>query len=237
MKPTTAQQRQIFLHDIQQKIAYSFHDFSILNQALTHRSFSAHNNERLEFLGDSILNYGITKMLFETFPSLPEGRLSPLRAALVKESTLAEIAGSLQLGRALNLGSGELKNGGYDRPSILADALEALFAAVSLDSHFNQAECCVRHLFAERIRNIDINFSAKDAKSQLQEFLQAHHFPPPQYHIAKQTGEGHLARFDVICDLGKKLAHYTCANASSRRAAEQAAAKQALMWLHNYFNK
>lgn len=237
MKPATKQQRQIFLHDIQQKIAYSFHDFSILNQALTHRSFSAQNNERLEFLGDSILNYSITKMLFETFPNLPEGRLSPLRAILVKESTLAEIARSLQLGRALNLGGGELKNGGYDRPSILADALEALFAAISLDSHFSQAEQCIRRLFAERIHNIDANFSAKDAKTQLQEFLQAHHFSPPQYRIVKQIGEGHLARFDIICDLGEKLNHCTYANASSRRIAEQAAAKQALTWLQNHLNK
>ena len=136
---------------VQAQLGYRFRNPALLRQALTHRSHSARNNERFEFVGDSILDYVVAKMLFDAFPNLPEGRLSPMRAQLVKEATLAETARSIGIGSALNLGVGELKSGGSDRDSILADAMEALFAAISFDSDFAAAEETVRRLFAPRI--------------------------------------------------------------------------------------
>lgn len=221
---------------LQKKLNYQFKNIELLQQALTHRSHSAKNYERLEFIGDSILDYTVAKMLYEAFPKLPEGRLSPLRAQLVKEATLAEIARELKLGDALRLGIGELKSGGHDRASILADALEAVFASVSLDADFMTAEQLVRRLFAQRIRQLDISNTAKDAKTQLQEFLQARKLALPKYRIDQQTGEGNDAMFDVSCDLGE-LGHITYARASSRRSAEQECAKQALAWLEQKFAK
>lgn len=219
---------------VQQKINYQFKNNKLFTQALTHRSHSSQNYERLEFIGDSILDYTIAKMLYEAFPSLPEGKLSPLRAQLVKEATLAEIARELHIGSALLLGLGELKSGGHDRASILADALEAIFAAVSLDADFATAENLIRKLFAHKIKQLDINTTAKDSKTQLQEFLQGRKLALPKYRIDKQTGEGNDARFDVSCDLGE-LGKIFCANAHSRRAAEQECAKQALAWLSTKF--
>lgn len=219
---------------VQQKINYQFKNNALLTQALTHRSYSSQNYERLEFIGDSILDYAIAKMLYEVFPSLPEGKLSPLRSQLVKEATLAEIARELQIGKALLLGIGELKSGGHDRASILADALEAIFAAVSLDADFATAEKIIRQLFANRIKKLDVNLTAKDSKTQLQEFLQGRKLALPKYRIEKQTGEGNEARFDVSCDLGE-LGKIFYANAASRRAAEQECAKQALAWLTKQF--
>lgn len=221
---------------LQNKLNYQFKNNNLLIQALTHRSYSSHNYERLEFIGDSILDYVIAKMLYEAFPKLPEGRLSPLRAQLVKEGTLAEIARELDIGNALLLGVGELKSGGHDRASILADALEAIFAAVSLDADFQAAEKIVRQLFISKIKQLDTNATAKDPKTQLQEFLQAQKLALPKYRIEKQTGEGNNASFDVSCDLGE-LGHITYATANSRRAAEQECAKQALLWLERQFAK
>lgn len=219
---------------LQRKIGHTFANPALLEQALTHRSRSSQNYERLEFIGDSILDYVIAMMLCEAFPKLPEGRLSPLRATLVKEATLAEIARSLNIGDALLLGVGELKSGGRDRASILADVLEALFAAVRLDGGLPAAETLIRSLFAERIRAIDTENTAKDGKTRLQEFLQARKLPPPKYRIEKQTGEGNTAWFDVSCDLGE-LGHIEYAGAASRRAAEQQCANQALLWLEQHF--
>ena len=225
-----------YIEQLQHKIEYKFKQKELLAQALTHRSYSSKNNERLEFIGDSILNYTIAKMLFEAFPSLSEGRLSQLRAQLVKEATLAEIARELKLGQTLNLGIGELKSGGIDRTSILADALEALFAAISLDSHFNDAEQTIRKLFIHRIQKLNIHTQAKDAKTQLQELLQSHKLDLPKYRIEQQTGHGIEAQFDVSCDLGQ-LGHITYARANSRRCAEQKCAEQALQWLKTYLEK
>lgn len=231
------QQRQQHLTHLQKKLAYQFHNKNLLNLALTHRSFQAANNERLEFIGDSILDYVIAKMLFDAFPNLPEGRLSPLRAQLVREATLAEIAQTLNLGDTLLLGIGEQKSGGHQRPSILADALEAIFAAISLDSDFATAEHVVRQLFTERIRNIDVNSNTeKDNKTQLQERLQAKRLALPKYRIEQQTGQGESVQFEVSCDLGE-LGYITYAKGSSRRAAEQECAKQALIWLDQHLNK
>ena len=218
------------LHAFEQRIGHRFRNRKLLIRALTHRSFAAEHNERLEFVGDSILNYAVAKMLFEQFPKLPEGRLSPLRAALVRESRLAETARDLNMGALLHLGAGELKSGGRERPSILADALEAVFAAVSLDADFAAAEAVVRRLFADKVRQAEHLGWDKDPKTALQEILQGQKRPLPVYRIEQQTGAGNDARFDVACDLGA-LGKVFRARASSRRAAEQECAKQALAWL------
>ena len=219
------------LRCIEDKIGHRFADPALLLRALTHRSHSSAHNERFEFVGDSILNYTVAKMLFDAYPDLPEGRLSRLRANLVNQDTLAETAATIGLGDGLLLGAGELKSGGFRRPSILADALEALFAAVSFDADFAAAEAVVRRLFAERVRSADCGETeAKDAKTRLQEALQAHRFALPKYRIEHQEGEGSDARFTVSCDLGE-LGFISTAEASSRRAAEQQAAAEAFTWL------
>ncbi|MFV2028914.1 ribonuclease III [Neisseria sp. S1] len=218
---------------IEKQAGYSFSDRSLLERALTHRSFSANNNERFEFIGDAILNYTVAKMLFDAFPKLSEGELSRLRANLVNEAVLAEIAVEMKLGDALFLGVGELKSGGFNRPSILADALEALFAAVSFDADFAAAEKVVRRLFAERVKTVDFKNQGKDAKTLLQEFLQAQRLALPKYRIEKQTGEGADSIFRVSCDLGE-LGFICYAEAGSRKAAEQSTAKEALAWLEQH---
>ncbi|CRZ20592.1 ribonuclease III [Kingella kingae] len=222
---------QQFKSSLQTKLGYTFKQPAWLQQALTHRSAHSQNYERLEFVGDAILDYVITLMLFEAFPNLPEGRLSVLRTHLVKEATLAEVARELGLGKALILGVGELKSGGYDRASILADALEAIFAAIRFDADLPTAERVIRQLFAERVQQIQVQQPDKDHKTRLQEALQAHRLPTPKYRIERQTGEGSDSHFDVSCDLGE-LGHITYASGSSRRAAEQECAKQALQWLN-----
>ena len=215
---------------VQAQLGYRFRNPALLRQALTHRSHSARNNERFEFVGDSILDYVVAKMLFDAFPNLPEGRLSPMRAQLVKEATLAETARSIGIGSALNLGVGELKSGGSDRDSILADAMEALFAAISFDSDFAAAEETVRRLFAPRIRTLDMTTQAKDAKTRLQEALQARHLPLPKDRSEEQVGGVKDSRFVVSCDLGE-LGFICRAQGTNRKAAEQEAAAEALIWL------
>ena len=221
------------LQHIQQKLQYRFKQPELLIRALTHRSYSSRHNERFEFVGDAILNYTIAKMLYDTFPDLPEGRLSRLRANLVNQDTLAEIATELKVGDALLLGNGELKSGGFRRPSILSDAMEAMFAAVSFDTDFNAAEQVVRHLFARRVGSISFDNEGKDAKTMLQEALQARRLALPKYRIEHQEGEGYTARFTVSCDLGE-LGFITTAEAHSRRAAEQQTAKTAFEWLEQH---
>ena len=222
------------LQHIQRSLGYTFRQPELLMRALTHRSFSAHNNERFEFVGDAILNYTVAKMLFDAFPQLSEGQLSRLRANLVNQDTLADIAGGLKVGDALFLGQGELKSGGFNRPSILADALEAMFAAVSFDADFAQAEAVVRHLFAQRVQQVDFKNQGKDAKTLLQEALQAQRFALPKYRIEQQKGEGNDAEFTMACDLGE-LGYISYATANSRRAAEQEAAKHAFAWLEKQY--
>ncbi|MGF6147029.1 Ribonuclease 3 [Kingella potus] len=224
------------LHDaavrrLQAALGHTFANPALLECALTHRSFSSRHNERFEFVGDAVLNYTVARMLFDTYPDLPEGRLSRLRANLVNQTVLAETAASLNLGDALLLGPGELKSGGFRRPSILADAMEAVFAAVCLDADFAAAEAVVRRLFHSRVQNIDCGEKeAKDAKTRLQEALQAQRLALPKYRIDKQEGEGENAWFTVSCDLGE-LGFVSTAQASGRRAAEQEAARTALEWL------
>ncbi|WP_051940655.1 ribonuclease III [Stenoxybacter acetivorans] len=219
---------------IQQQLQYTFRQPELLRQALTHRSFSARNYERLEFIGDAILDYGIAKMLCQAFPTLSEGDLSRMRASLVNQEMLAEIAAELNIGDGLFLGTGELRSGGTQRSSILADALEAIFAAISFDTDIHDAEATINRLFAKRVHALDPKLSGKDAKTQLQEFLQARRMELPKYRIIGETGKSHEQQLRVECDLGE-LARCFESEGRSRREAEQDAAAQALVWLkENY---
>ena len=225
----------LLLTQLQKQLGYQFSQTALLLRALTHRSYSSNNNERLEFVGDSILNYSVAKMLFDTYPRLSEGELSRLRASMVKQDTLAEIALELQLGNLLFLGEGELKSGGFRRPSILADAVEAILAAISLDSDFLQAEKTVQHLFRNRIQTIDVQHQGKDSKTALQEVLQAHKLALPRYRILEQKGDAHEQTFVVECDLGE-LGFISQGEGASRRQAEQIAAKKSLHYIQKHFS-
>lgn len=216
---------------LETRINHVFGQSNLLSLALTHRSFSANNNERLEFLGDSVLNFIIAHQLFNLFPSLPEGDLSRLRAKLVKEASLAEIALDLHLGDYLKLGEGELKSAGWRRPSILADALEAIVGAVYLDGGFAAAEKVVRLLYEHKLTNIDPQVIDKDAKSQLQEYLQSKKMDLPDYQVVSIEGEAHAQSFTVQCHIAK-LKLTTVGSGTSRRIAEQQAAKLAMEKIH-----
>ena len=211
---------------LQQALGYTFTRPDLLVQALTHRSYGATNNERLEFLGDSVLNCSVARALYDAFPDLPEGSLSRLRANLVRQETLADIAVALKLGDSLRLGEGELKSGGFRRPSILADALESLFGAIFLDAGFDAAQRVVRHLFDPLVAKIDPRASGKDPKTQLQEILQSRRLPLPEYQLIDTRGEAHDQSFIVDCVLAKPSLS-TRGVGKSRRAAEQEAARQA----------
>jgi ribonuclease III len=212
---------------ITQRIQYAFKNTALFMQALTHRSFSGNNNERLEFLGDSVLNFIVAHQLYNRFPKLPEGDLSRLRATLVKEATLSEIAMSLNMGDALRLGEGELKSAGWRRPSILADALEAIVGAVYMDGGFEAAEQVVILLFTEKLNTIDPKVIDKDAKSILQEFLQGKKIELPDYQVVSIEGEAHAQQFTVECVI-EKLHISTKGVGTSRRIAEQQAAQLAM---------
>ena len=211
---------------LQQALGYTFTRPELLTQALTHRSYGATNNERLEFLGDSVLNCTVARALYDAFPDLPEGSLSRLRANLVRQETLAEIAVEMRLGDSLRLGEGELKSGGFRRPSILADALESLFGAVFLEAGFDAAARVVRGLFDPLVAKIDPRASGKDPKTQLQELLQSRRLPLPDYRLVDTRGEAHDQSFIVECVLAKPELS-TRGVGKSRRAAEQEAARQA----------
>jgi len=207
-------------------IGYVFNSRDLLKQALTHRSHGAAHNERLEFLGDSILNCIIAQALYERFLDVREGDLSRLRANLVRQETLAEIAQGLGLGEQLRLGEGELKSGGFRRPSILADGLEALFGAVFIDGGFERARETVLRLFEPYLSNLDPQHSGKDAKTTLQEFLQGRRLALPQYQLRAARGEAHAQEFEVECHI-PELGITTTGHGPSRRAAEQEAARRA----------
>nr|WP_304505700.1 ribonuclease III [Andreprevotia sp. IGB-42] len=218
-------------------LGYVFSDTGLLRQALTHRSFSSSNNERLEFIGDGVLNATIARVLYLQFPQLNEGELSRLRASLVRQEALAEVASGLQLGDYLSLGEGELKSGGHRRPSILADALEAIFGAIWLDGGFAQSEAAIERLFAARISNIDPTQALKDPKTGLQEWLQARRQDLPEYRVLRQDGESPNQVFEVGCEV-KALKVIARAEGPSRRAAEQDAAALVLAQLRqNYPGK
>lgn len=214
--------------DISKRLSYRFNDANLLAQALTHRSHSAHNNERLEYLGDGALNFIIATQLYLKFPKLAEGDLSRLRAQLVKEVTLSEIALSLDLGDALKLGEGELKSAGWRRPSILADALEAVIGAIYLDGGFAAAQDFVLDLYAQKLETIDPKVIDKDPKSLLQESLQSRKIAVPEYTVTEISGEAHAQKFVVECFIEKHNIR-TSGEGTSRRLAEQAAAQLALL--------
>lgn len=208
---------------------YSFSDERLLRQALTHRSYGQPNNERLEFLGDSVVNQVVALALFQRFPTLSEGELSRLRASLVCQTTLFEIAAELKLGQSLLLGEGELKSGGASRPSILSDALEALIAAVYLDGGYEEAKALVERLFEPRLATLDPQKSLKDPKTRLQEWLQGRKRPLPKYALLEVRGEAHAQEFEVECLVSDGFR--TRGVGTSRRAAEQHAAAEAMTQL------
>ena len=207
---------------------YQFKHRELLEQALTHRSFSrSANNERLEFLGDSVLNLIISNFIYRRFESASEGRLSRIRASLVKQETLARVAREIELGDHILLGGGELKSGGFRRDSILSDALEALIAAIYLDSDYLQAEKTVLHLFDSLLQAVDVGSSLKDPKTQLQEYLQGRQKPLPLYEVIQTNGKSHDQVFTVSCELSD-LDLQSEGKGSSRKKAEQQAAHNLL---------
>ncbi len=207
------------------RLDYEFKSPAFLKQALTHCSAGVLNNERLEFLGDSILSFVIATALFEKFPDCDEGDLSRLRAYLVKGDMLAEIAFEVELGDYLYLGQGELKSGGFRRASILADALEAIFAAVLLDGGFPSAQHVILHLYQTRLNEKNLHSNLKDAKTKLQEYLQAQKKPLPEYTLTRTEGEEHDQIFHVLCNISS-LKISAEGKGDNRRKAEQQAAKE-----------
>ena len=219
------------LDKICRKLSYHFKDIRLLKQALTHRSADALNNERLEFLGDSVLSLVIAQALYEQYPNLTEGKLSRLRSVLVRGETLADIAIEIGLGDFLILGQGEMKSGGFRRKSILADALEAIFAAIYLDSGFENTQKIILSLYRTRLANRDLEHSLKDHKTRLQEYLQAHKKPLPVYKLFETSGDEHEQIFHVLCQI-PEMKQETTATGTTRRKAEQAAAKAMLECLN-----
>jgi len=212
---------------LEARLDYHFHDKALLEQALTHRSHGSLHNERLEFLGDSVLNFVVAALLFKKFSRIDEGDLSRLRASLVKQSSLADIAQRLDLSQHLRLGEGELKSGGFRRPSILADAVEAIFGAVFLDGGFAGAEAVIARLYAPVLESVDPKSLGKDPKTLLQELLQGRKLDLPQYTVVATHGAAHNQMFEVECAIPALDIRVGAAGAS-RRAAEQLAATQAL---------
>jgi ribonuclease III len=212
---------------LEEALGHRFARPELLHQALTHRSHGSPHNERFEFLGDSVLNCVVATLLFERFSALREGELSRQRANLVRQDTLADIAQFLNLGDYLKLGEGELKSGGFRRPSILADGLEAIVGAVYLDAGFATARGVIERLYASLLRQIDPNLSGKDAKTELQELLQARKLPLPQYNLLATRGSAHAQEFEVECAI-PSLAISASGVGTSRRNAEQAAARSAI---------
>lgn len=208
------------------KLGYRFADATLLALALTHRSAGRPNNERLEFLGDALVNLVVADMLFEARPRASEGELSRLRAQLVSEPALAERARELDLGSVLRLGSGELKSGGFRRDSILSDAFEALTAAIYRDGGFAACRDWLHAIFAVPLATVGP--PQKDPKTLLQEWLQGHALPLPSYELVAESGAEHARQFDVVCVLGAPLAARYAGRGGSHRAAEQHAAAAAL---------
>ncbi|MBR7778073.1 ribonuclease III [Undibacterium rugosum] len=212
---------------LQKRLGHQFNNPALLQQALTHRSHSVTHNERLEFLGDSVLNCVVASMLFDSFADIDEGDLSRVRANLVKQQSLFEIAQSIELSQFLRLGEGELKSGGFRRPSILADTLEALFGAIFLDAGFDNAKRVIEALYQPIMATVDPTTLGKDAKTLLQEFLQSKKIALPQYNVVATHGAAHNQEFEIEC-LVPKLDIQVFGTGGSRRAGEQAAAKRAL---------
>lgn len=214
---------------LQQRLQHQFSNVSLLSRALTHRSFSADHYERLEFLGDSVLGLAISDLLYARLGKLPEGDLSRVRANLVRQETLHQLALKLGLPDVLKLGEGEMRSGGPKRASILADALEAIIGAVYLDAGFAKAQVLVHRLFEAVEINPQMQAIGKDAKTELQEWLQGRKMKLPAYRVAATTGEAHRQTFEVVCQI--ETGHEERGSGASRRAAEQAAAAAMLQYL------
>ncbi len=218
---------KIKVKQLSNDIGYTFADERLLVRALSHRSVGKQNNERLEFLGDSLLNFIIADALCNKFPGLEEGDLSRLRASLVKGETLAEIARQFDLGEYLVLGEGEMKSGGFRRASILADTVEALLGAIYVESGIDICRSAVHRWYADKLEAIQPESNPKDAKTRLQEFLQERKRPLPSYIVLQRLGASHSPAFEVSCDIGDSLAP-TTAIAGSKRQAEKLAAEKML---------
>ncbi|SFN64845.1 ribonuclease III [Xenorhabdus japonica] len=220
----------IITNRLQHKLGYTFKQYDLLLQALTHRSASSKHNERLEFLGDSILSFVIANALYHRFPRVDEGDMSRMRATLVRGNTLAELAREFELGECLRLGPGELKSGGHRRESILADSIEALIGAIFLDSDIQTIEKIILTWYETRLNEISPGDKQKDPKTRLQEYLQGRHLPLPTYLVVQVRGEAHDQEFTIHCQVSG-FEQPVRGVGSSRRKAEQAAAEQALKQL------
>lgn len=212
---------------LEKTLQYRFDDQGLFARALTHRSAKGRNNERLEFLGDAILDFVISEALFRLRPQADEGDLSRLRSALVKDATLAAVAAELDIGEHLILGSGERKTGGHRRQSILADALEALFGAIYLDAGFDVTKTIIERIYAERLDSLPDASDLRDPKTRLQEWLQARKLALPVYDLVEVTGQDHKQRFSVTCTVSA-MSQITRGESASRRSAEQQAARRML---------
>ncbi|CBJ82270.1 MULTISPECIES: ribonuclease III [Xenorhabdus] len=220
----------IIINRLQRKLGYTFIQHDLLLQALTHRSANSKHNERLEFLGDSILSFVIANALYHRFPRVDEGDMSRMRATLVRGNTLAELAREFELGECLRLGPGELKSGGHRRESILADSIEALIGAIFLDSDIQTIERIILSWYETRLNEISPGDKQKDPKTRLQEYLQGRHLPLPSYLVVQVRGEAHDQEFTIHCQISG-FEQPVRGVGSSRRKAEQAAAEQALKQL------
>jgi ribonuclease III len=218
------------LDALQQRLGYRFEQPSLLTRALTHRSFGADHNERLEFLGDAVLQTAVSALLYERFAGSDEGDLTRVRAHLVREDSLHRAALALGLPDVMRLSEGEARGGGANRPSILADALEAVIGAVFIDGGFEHAQAMVRLVFGEVIATTEVDRWSKDAKTELQEWLQARRLPVPAYTITATRGQAHAQTFEVECAV-LPLGLAEQGEGRSRRAAEQEAARRMLATL------
>jgi ribonuclease-3 len=212
---------------LKQALDYQFNDIRLLQQALTHRSAPGANNERLEFLGDAVLDFVISDVVYRSHPESPEGDLSKLRASLVKDTSLGELAAQLGLGEHLILGSGERKTGGHRRESILADALEAIFGAVFLDAGFDAAVQIIENAFGARLHEFPDVEELRDPKTRLQEWLQGRQRGLPSYELVRVSGQAHKQQFEITCTV-TKFAYAAMGSGTTRRKAEQKAAKAML---------
>lgn len=213
------------LNELEKKLGYTFNNKQLLEAALTHRSFGKENNERLEFLGDSILNFTIGEQLFNQFPTAAEGQLSRLRANLVRGETLTKVAKELELGPHLRLGTGEQKSGGEQRTSILADSVEAIIAAIYLDANMETCQQQILIWFKKYLNKVSLDRLEKDPKSELQEFLQSKQLPLPEYELINVSGKDHAQIFEVACKVAPLEEPMTAKNTSRRKAEQDAAAK------------
>ena len=217
---------------LESRLGYRFRNAALLQEALTHRGFGSPHNERLEFLGDGVLGCVIAEALYRRFPSLSEGKLTRLRADLVREEALAALARGIELARYLRLGEGELASAGEPRPSILADAMEAVFGAILLDGGYDAARIAVLDVYARALAELDPDRAAKDPKTRLQEYLQGVHRPLPEYRVTATRGAAHRQTFEVECivaDLGLRAS----GSGTSRQRAEQQAAEALLRELEH----